>query len=269
VAPSPTTEVLCSPWATFDDLPDELITRLTGEGIDPDPDALNAHLAYASEILWALSGRTWYGGGCEEDATLRSFPPAPGTGSWPYHDSWGSCACWLGGNWLDGRFYPGFPYPGMHQAPFAVRLPRSPVTGIVSVTVAEQPFTDYNLLRSGWLERTDGKPWVTCGDLTMVTYLFGEPPPRGGVLAAIELGIELARDAAGSTACRLPPHVVSVTRQGVTMELEANGDTPPFRTGLYSVDLWLDTVNPYSRPQSASIWSPDVPTTMRGARRDA
>jgi len=265
VAPSPSSPVLCSSWATVDDIPEERLAELQGEGVDTDPDALNRQLLRASEILWALSGRTWYGAGCEEDAVLRAFPPSIGTGTWPYHESWGSCGCWVGGNWLDGRFYPGLAYRGVHAAPFAVALPRSPVVSVEEVLVDGEPFTEWNLIRSGWIERTDGRPWQVCGDATVVTYRYGEPPPQAGIDAAIELGTELARE--GLESCRLPPNVVSVTRQNVTMEIEAN-DTERFRTGLYGVDLWLDTVNPYRRPQPAQVWSPDVPRLARSAHRE-
>lgn len=256
MAPSPASKVLCSSWATLDDVPQRVLDKLLDDGITSAE--FEPFLLRASEILWSLSGRTWYGSGCEEAAIIRSFSPPPGTGTWPYDSSWGRCGCWLYGTWLDGRWFPG-PFPGQHQqAPVAIRLPRSPVTSIVSVTIDGDPFLAWNLMRSGWLERTDGRPWQACGDSTEVIYRFGEPPPQGGIDAAVELAAEMARDMFRVSSCRLPPNVVSITRQGVTMELMAS-DARSFRTGLYLVDLWLDTVNPYSRPQSAQVWSPDVP----------
>lgn len=251
--------VLCSPWATIDDVPERVIEELTQLGADV-PTELPPYLLRASEMLWMLSGRVWLGGGCEEEATLRSDPPAPGTGAWPYESSWGRCRCW---GWPSISSAHAGPFPGRHvPAPVAVKLPRAGVTSVVSVTVGGDPFAAWELHRSGWLTRTDGRPWAVCDGNTVVIYQFGEPPPSGGVMAAVEYGVELLRDALGDDACRLPPNVVSLTRQGVSMELAAN-DARSMRTGLPSVDLWLDAVNPSQRPQAGRVWSPDIPRARR------
>lgn len=259
---SPVSEVLCSSWAVFEDIPAHVIEALTAEGVTPTPELLDPVLLRASELLFYMSGRTWYGTGCEATAVLRSYPDAPGTGTWPYHDSWGVCGCWTYGTWLDGRYYPNPRFPDRHiDVPIAIRLPRAPITSVVSVTVGGEPFAAWNLLRSGWLERTDGQGWNVCGGDTEVIYRFGEPPPQAGIDAAIELGIEILRDQMRLDSCRLPPNVVSVTRQGITMEMAAD-TSRPHHTGLYLVDLWLEAVNPHARPQSARVWSPDVPRLM-------
>jgi hypothetical protein len=267
MAPAEVSEVLCSPWATIEDVPQHILDQLAEDGITPD--MLEPYLLTASEMLWMLSGRVWYGAGCEEDVTLRSFPPAPGTEAWPYSGTWGNCRCWSAASYSGGSWQPALYWPGRHvQGPIAVKLPRSPVTAVVSVTIDGDPFTDWNLVRSGWLERTDGNVWRTCDESTLITYQFGAPPPRGGRDAAIVYAAELARDGIGSDSCRLPPNVVNLTRQGVSMELEADSSRP-FRVGLASVDQWLDAVNPYSNPSSSQVWSPDTPTVIRtGATRE-
>jgi hypothetical protein len=255
-------EVLCSPWATVTDVPEAMRAKVAAL-TDPE---LQGYLTRASELLWMLSGRRWYGGGCEESATLRSHPPMPGQGTWPYHKSWPSCACWNFGTWLDGRLYPAPNWDGNHiTSPIAVRLPRSPVTGIVSVEIDGDPFVGYHLLRTGWLERTDGQGWRMCDESTVITYTFGEPPPAGGRDSAVELGVEMALSALGSDDCRLPERTISVTRQGVSMTIM---DPQEFLekgyTGLPGVDLWLSAVNGgENRPQAAGVWSPDIPSTMR------
>lgn len=266
MAPSPTSEVLCSSWATVNDLNTRDYTRLTGLAFTDAE--INAGLLRASELLWAFSGRQWLGGGCEEDAVLRSFPPMPGTGIWPYSPSWGACSCWAYAGWLDGRPYP-TPWTGLHIAvPTSVQLPRVPVTQVTEVTVAGEVFLGWELGPNGWLTRTDGQGWNVCAGDTEVTYRFGDPPPAGGRDAAVEFGVEILLEQAGSDECRLPPNTVSVTRQGLTMELQST-DRPDFRTGLPLVDMWLEAVNPYRRPQSAQVWSPDVPRLMkRGAVRE-
>jgi hypothetical protein len=262
--PATRSEVLCSAWATPADVPDayrDLVDDPTWERL----------LMQASEIMWALSGRRWYGGGCEETATLRSYPPQPGRGSWPYDASWGSCGCASFGSWLETGWYPPAPgrYPGIdHPDPVAIQLPRSPVVAIVEVTqsgVTLDPDA-YRLTRSGWLERIDGGHWSTCGDVTTVTYTFGEPPPEGGVQSVVTLATQLALDMTGDARCRLPARVTNITRQGVSvsmmdpMDFLSNG-----RTGFYVIDLWLAAVNPDRRPQRGHVWSPDIPTTIKGA----
>lgn len=256
-------DVLCGPWATVQDVPTTIRTQLAAL----TDQELQDLLMRASEILWALSGRRWYGEGCTETAVLRSFPPHPGTSAWPYHSSWGSCGCWEFSTWLDGRPFPSWPAwwrDRDHFVPFALKLPRSPVASIVSVTVDGNPFTAYRLLRSGWIERTDGQAWRMCDDSTTIVYTFGEAPPAGGRDSALELGIELAKDRLGLDNCRLPTRTTQVTRQGVTMTVV---DPQEFldkgRTGLPGVDLWLSAVNPGATPQAATVWSPDLPTTLR------
>lgn len=266
MAPSPVSDVLCSPWANVEDLPADKVTELNNLGFDADE--INASLLRASELLWAFSGRQWLGNGCEEDAVLLSFQPVPGTGTWPYSASWGRCGCWAGATVLDGRPYPA-PWQGQHIGrPISLQLPRKSITSVVSVTVDGAPFIAWTMTPNGWLQRTDGQGWSVCDGDTEVTYRFGDPPPAGGRDAAIELGIEMLLDRAGSDQCRLPPNTVSVTRQGLTMELMST-DRPEFRTALPLVDMWLEAVNPYRRPQAATVWSPDVPRLMRqGATRE-
>jgi hypothetical protein len=257
VPQAPRSDVLCSAWASPADIPERHRPLLSNEEWE-------RVLMQASEILWALSGRRWFGGGCEDTATLRSVPPVPGRGSWPYEDSWGKCACWSYGTWHGGWLFPAPAGAAQHYAPMAVRLPEAPVTGVTSVTINGEPFSDYRLTRSGWLERLDGNTWSVCDDSTQVVYTFGESPPEGGVQAAVALAVQLAMDEVGSEECQLPQRVTSVTRQGVSMtvldpqEFLTNG-----RVGLYVVDLWLSAVNPQSRGQRGSVWSPDLPVTTR------
>jgi hypothetical protein len=259
---APVSDVLCGPWATLTDLSAAQRTALS----TLTDEEVAAALMRASEILWALSGRRWYGQGCTETATLRSHPPQPGQGTWPYHRMWGACACWGSGVLVDGRLFPGFAdYQGEHIAsPMAVKLPRSRVNSIVSVTIDGAPFAAYRLLQSGWVERTDGQGWRMCDDSTVIVYTFGEAPPAGGRDAAVDLGVELAKARIGDRSCRLPQRVTSVTRQGLSFsQIDPFTFLDKGRTGLLLVDLWLAAVNPEARPQAAGVWSPDIPGTIR------
>lgn len=243
--PALVSEVLCSPWATPADIPDAVKDAL------PLPDSAYLDpLMRASEMLWALSGRRWYGAGCTERATLV---PALGGD----HDaSWGVCGCW--------DLAPGAPFGHMDQ-PRAVRLPRAPaaVVSVVENGVTLPP-TAYVLARAGWLERVDGGLWDVCSGTTVITYTFGEPPPRGGRAAAVTLGVEFAKDANGLTGCKLPKRTTSVTRQGVSIELFDPQDfLENGGVGIISVDLWIKSVNPGARTQQGSVWSPELDTARR------
>jgi hypothetical protein len=251
--PAVVSPVLCSPWATMADVPAAVQAEL---GLTVDQWA--PLLMRASELLWMLSGRVWYGAGCTEDATLRSLPnPAPGGpgGLWAWHESWGACACW--------NSVAGF---AQHiGAPTRVKLPRSPVQAVTSVTVGGVvlPADQYRLNHAGVLERIGGT-WDVCSGATVVTYTYGEAPPAGGRDSAVVLATELARDQYGIGECRLPSNVTSVTRQEVTITMADPTDLfDKGRTGLASVDLWLNAVNGLGRRQRARVFSPDLPRTNR------
>lgn len=247
------TDLLCAPWATFDDVPEDSQPLATEE-------EWVLILQWTSEVLWALSGRQWSGGGCEGAAELRVCPPAMGTKSWPFGPSRDCCGYWP----VSG--YPwGWPTGYIRRAAnaFAVQLPHDEATA-TSVTVAGEAFLAWRS-EAGWLERTDCQPWQQCGDAeVLIEYTYGEAPPAGGVRATVTLAIEVAKQAAGDATCRLPRRVVSVTRQGVTMAF-----VDPMRflkdrlTGIPDVDLWIVSVNPYRRPERAQVWSPDVPVATR------
>ncbi len=250
--PAVVSPVLCAAWATPADVPAEIRTEL---GITDQQ--LATQLMRASELLWMLTGRIWYGIGCSEEVTLRSLPTsAPWRGDWIIHSSWGECPCWL---------TPGSVVDHIAQ-PLRVKLPRSPVQAITSVTV-EGVLLDpsaYRLNHAGVLERIDGGLWQVCGGDTVIVYTYGEAPPAGGRDAAVTLGIEFARDFHGIAGCRLPSNVTSLTRQEVTTTYaDPNEFLEKGLTGLRSVDLWVRAINPHSRPQRARVYSPDVPRTNR------
>lgn len=243
-----TSAVLCSPWATPADLPERYRSMESDENWE-------RHLLRASEILWMLSGRRWYGQGCTAVATLRALPRA-GDATWPYHDSWGSCGC------VTSAYYA----LSEHHRPFAIQLPHRART-ITSVLIdgATLAAPSYRLTRAGWLERLDGQGWPMCGDSTVITYTYGEAPPASGVGAVVEFAIQLYLAEEGDGACQLPLRVQSITREGVSMAMI---DPMEFldkgRTGLYGVDLWLGAVNPKSRTQRATVWTPGSTKPVRG-----
>ena len=234
----PVSESLCAAWATEADLPDsrpELPGGVTWDDL----------LLVASEMLWALSGRQWSGAGdCEATAELRRDQ--------------GRCVGWsLASSPIFGVAYRDYlPRPSA-DSQRAVKLPHDEVAEILSVTAGGSAFTAYRR-QGSWLYRTDGRGWDEA-DIT-VTYRWGLTPPTGGVRAAVKLAIELGKDAAGDSSCRLPKRVVSVTRQGVTMAMiDPARYLDKGKLGMPDIDQWLASVNPSAAPERGMVWSPDVP----------
>jgi hypothetical protein len=243
-------------WADYDDLPCRVVELHT-------PADWERYLAMATDVLWSATGRRWRGAVLTEDAVLRAAPPRAGEGSWPYHSSWGHCSCYAGmttdgwPSWATGSY--------RHAAPAAVRLPRPDVVAITAVTLDGAAFTDW-ALDGSWLARTDGQTWPVCRDRTSVTYTFGRTPPDAGKAAAVELASELGRAASNNPdqPCQLPKRLQSVSRQGISYAVLDDLDfLDKGMTGLFSVDLWIKSVNPKGRMQEATVWSPDLPRAHR------
>jgi hypothetical protein len=64
--------------------------------------------------------------------------------------------------------------------------------------------------------------------------------------------------------CALPQRVTSVTRQGVSYTiLDSQDFLDDMRTGIYSIDLFLKSVNPDKARARARVFSPDVARARR------
>jgi hypothetical protein len=159
----------------------------------------------------------------------------------------------------------------------AVRLwHRSPIDIVdVSIDGASVDPAAYRL-DGRLLRRVDGQRWPDCQDMNAdlgepdtwsITYTHGRPVPAAGQLAAGVLSCELAKAVVGDETCELPKRVQTVTRQGVTV-----GFVDPMSfiqqglTGLYTVDLWLNAVNPHRLARRARAYGVDA---ARAARRSA
>jgi hypothetical protein len=74
---------------------------------------------------------------------------------------------------------------------------------------------------------------------------------------------EIVRAAQGD-ACALPPGVAQLARQGVTIQFPDVGELFALgRTGLYLVDMFLSTWNPYNLKQRSRVYSVDRPQVRR------
>lgn len=243
--PASRSEVLCAPWATPADITDtDTRALLTDDEWEP-------WLLLSSEILWMLSGRQWYGPGCVESASFQRACSCCGQRvEHPDGSVW----------WVPMR---GYGWKSGHGR--ALKLPREPITDITGVTIDGTAFTEWDAdLRHGMLYRSDGCGWDLCQGEISVDYTHGEPPPEGGVQAAVTFAVQLHKGSAGAGDCELPERVQSLTRQGVSMTmLDPQEFLDQGRVGLYSVDVWLRAVNPHGRGERARVYSPDVPRLRR------
>ena len=237
-------------------------------------------IAVASQLLFELSGRQYYGTGEQSARPCSSTcgcwgaliaPASPNV--WPTSAySWG----WWGGQW-------GWGFEGCNEicgcgVLSQVPLAGFPVTSIVQVLidgVAISP-AEYRLDQYRYLTRmadANGNPqyWPSCQRLDLedteagtwsVTYTFGQDPPLAGIEAAKQLTCEIYKQCTGQE-CALPAGVTMLTRQGITIQrapFVAWGQIDGrWATGLAMVDMFLQTYNPKGHKRPPSVWSPDLP----------
>lgn len=135
----------------------------------------------------------------------------------------------------------------------------SPVGAIVEVKVNDAivPPTSYRLENGNWLVRTDGEGWPPCaGDRFTVTYMNGHPVDAIGQYVAGVLAAEYLKAMSADKKCRLPAGVRSLSRAGVTIEVET-GMFPGNVTGLKEVDSYLMLWNPSGMKIAPTIHSID------------
>ncbi|WP_211264327.1 hypothetical protein [Streptosporangium amethystogenes] len=146
-----------------------------------------------------------------------------------------------------------------------------PVQEIIEVRVDGElvPPASYWVDNYRELVRVDGVCWPTCPDLEVpldllgggafgVTYTHGIPLDEAAQWAYSAYACELLKACVGSSGCRLPKRVQSVTREGVTMSFIDTMDyLDKGRTGLPDVDQWLSSVNPYGLRQRSRVLSSD------------
>lgn len=255
-APSWTVE----PWATAADVCSPC-TEATAD--------LDVWLQVASDLLFELSGQRFPGvledtvrpcapgcGGSSANGTI-----SPDTYAGVYTDVYLGVS--EGGEWTGSC--------GCGQGPACGCTTLSELTlngwPLLSVTevVIDGNVLDPNLYRVDDWQRlvrlrgaeTSVQSWPACQQLDLpttdpdtfeITFEYGQAPPDAGKHAAASLACQLALACAGSSDCRLPQRVQSVTRQGVSMVLL---DPLTFfddgRTGLYDVDLFLAAYGPQAK----------------------
>ena len=124
---------------------------------------------------------------------------------------------------------------------------------------------NYQLVENYYLLRTDGNPWPCCDTDFEIDITYGEPLPPGANVFAGQLAWEYLKACNPSLGeCELPERVVSVTRQGTTLNLIDPQDfINEGLTGLTSVDIWVNALNPQRLQRRAYAVNPRKQTPVR------
>lgn len=236
---------------------------------------LNDALRFASEILYALSGRQFTG-------LARTYVrPVARPGGWDarswasaslgYWQSWGSNYSSTGYGSVVGRAL------GRRDCPDEIAL-NYPIMRIETVTIDgvtipadEYRVDDHRLLvrtrvsassapteRGGWprtqtLDLPDTEPGTFA-----VTYWYGVGPPQSGVTACEVFAAELALDMIGADN-RLPARIRELSRQGETIAVVDSLDAlTKGWTGIPICDYFIASLNPGRLVRRGAVWSPDM-----------
>jgi len=209
---------------------------------DVDPELLVLAEDGARSILWAYGGRNV--GRCT--FTEGYYPGCDACPGAPYKTA--------SGQWRNGG--------GAHDC-CRILLVRQPVASIEAVTVNGELLDPAAYTTDGaWLRR-NGECWPCGGDdcsapPVVVTYTAGRPLPAFTPAAMGEVACEVLYGLQGA-ACKLPSRAVSVTRQGVTVQLAAADDLAGRnRLGLPIADAWITIMNPGGLQAASRVYSPDL-----------
>lgn len=240
--------------------------------------------ASASDILYERTGRI-FPGACGP-VTVRpvSRPTDADTRSWGATYSavgWTSSSGFASAY---GSYNPGVVSHYGSADPPSIELPYA-VTEIVEVKIDgltipadEYELRDFKTLvrirptastvpvaRYGWpTSQIMDLPDTEKGTFS-VTYMFGNPPPTAGKLAARRLGEYLILPQLGQTD-RLPTRVRQVSRQGISaMVTDVLDLLEKGMLGVYDVDLFCKTYNPHDLQRQSVVWSPDAGRSRRQA----
>jgi hypothetical protein len=280
----------CSPWCSGDQvkaLPwvTQAIAALTEDGapppVDVDDVCVESALA-ASEILYELSGRIFSGECGPETIRPLSRPTDIDTrfawyGGMGFNTSWGYASS-----------YDSVPGVASHYGsvnPPEIDLGAYPVTKVtlvkidgVTIPSAEYELRDQKRLlrlrptassvpteRFGWpTGQIQDLPDTQQGTFS-VTYMYGQPAPASGQLAARKLAEYLVLPQLGDST-RYPARVTNISRQGVSASVVDIIDiVKTGATGIYEVDLFLRSSNPGKNQRQARVWSPDLGRPRRTA----
>lgn len=143
-----------------------------------------------------------------------------------------------------------------------------PVGGILDVLIdgGHVDPTQYRVDNGNRLVAQNGATWPSCQDMSLpssedgtfaVIYWRGFAPNPLTNYAAGVLAAEFYKACTGNKACRLPDGVTTVTRQGVTLEIQTGLFANGF-TGIREIDAIIETYNPNHLKMPTVVLSPDV-----------
>lgn len=210
-----------------------------------DAEVVAAAATNASGYLWALSGRR-VGRLTTIEEGFRT--PCSDRCGMPYKDA--------SGNWRNGG-------RGGHSC-CRLELFRQPVVSIEAVRVFGVALDPSEFVVEGNSVLRLDACFPCCDDCdepcVEVDYSSGTPLPKAPM---DELICEMLAGATGGV-CKLPSRLVSLTRQGVTMDL---GDPSEFAeaglTGMPITDAFIRTVNPNRLATRSRVLSPDLGRSTR------
>lgn len=126
-----------------------------------------------------------------------------------------------------------------------LKLPtKFPIISIDEISIDGVALDDdaYRLDRNQWIVRMDGERWPSCNSFGLpntsaveirVEATIGREPPIELQMAAADLVCEIKKACGGDETCGLPPHVRSIARRGV--EIEIDDITKLFDQGLFGI----------------------------------
>lgn len=261
----------------------DAISQAVTKGWDLDTDQLCAESAVgASEILYELSGRI-FSGQCGPETIRPLARPTDIDTRFSWFGGMGFDTSWGYANQYDS--VPGVcSHYGSINSP-EIDLGAYPVTEITLVKIDgevisadEYELRDYKTLvrmrpttssvptdRWGWpTGQIQDLPDTQPGTFS-VTYLYGQPPPASGLLAARKLAEYLVLPQFGDNT-KYPRRTTAVTRQGVSSRTTDVVDMlTKGSLGIYEVDVFLNAVNPNRNQRQARVWSPDTGRPRRQA----
>jgi hypothetical protein len=233
--------------------------------------------ATATTILYQKSGKQ-FTGACGPVTIRPVFRPVnadtrgwvfAGGGGWGY--GWGASA-------MGNLGMPPVLALYAEERGAVIELYDHPVNDILLVKIdgVVIPEDEYELRDNRWLLRTRpysdfipterwGWPTSQIPDLPdtqqgtfSVTYTYGQDPGEGGRMAAVALAEFLVLPVLGNPS-QFSQRTTAVSRQGVTAQIASAVDVMKGGgTGIYLVDLWLNSVNPKQLIRKPRVWSPDI-----------
>lgn len=224
-----------------------------GDAPTTDEDVMAAARSAAQTMLWSRTGRRLGTATAVEGFVM---PSASGECGGPY----------LGDDLIWRH--------GLSSTGATLFLPGQPVQSVESVKLDGVPLSSSAYeVRGSTIVRTDGGWWPTAlvNDQTriVVAYTHGVALDENGPLtglASLAMGEVTAELIAGMQGrpCKLPSRAVTITRQGVTVQL---GDPQTYidnmLLGMPIADQLILSTNPGRRRGRSRVHSPDMPRVHR------